>query len=84
MKRKLILICTLVLIMSLCLTAALADKKPTPTPTPTPVPGTKPPPSQSLPQTGEVSDMWLIIMVLTGLCAITGAVLLILRRENRR
>lgn len=56
----------------------------TPTPTPTLVPGTNAPPSNTLPQTGEVSDMWLIIMVLTGLCAITGAVLLILRRADRR
>lgn len=70
---------------------------PTPTPaffsTPTPTfyvdPPTEPPPPTAtpgrvLPKTDSVGDMWLVIVAMTGLCAVMGIVLLYLNYGQKQ
>lgn len=69
---------------------------PTPTPvptatpvvtiTPTPVPTNTPKPTATpaTPKMGEEVDMWLVIFILSGLCAVAGVTLLTLRRARKK
>ncbi len=58
-----------------------------PTNTPTPTPRITPTPTPRIyyvvPRTGEVTDMWLVILICTGLCAIAGIVLISVKRSQR-
>ncbi len=54
-----------------------------PTATPTAIPTPTATPTDNIPATGDVSNLWLVILLLVRLCAIAGIILLYVRRAHR-
>ena len=56
-----------------------------PTPTPTPTPRITPYPTYwYIPQTGETVDLWMVILLLTGVCAAAGIALISIKRAHKK
>ncbi|MEG1882263.1 MAG: hypothetical protein RRZ24_03685 [Clostridia bacterium] len=57
------------------------------TATPSPAPLTPTPrvtPTDDVPKTGQETDLWMVILVMVGLCAIAGIVLITVRRAHKK